>query len=184
MLPLVYENFENEADLAVTNNGHTVQFKLNTNPMPTITGGPLLGKYKFMQFHFHWGAHDEEGSENQVNSHSFPMELHVVFYSTAYGTFENATQHPDGLCVVSFLYSKSEEDNENYNQIINLLPRVNEVGNSAKGIDPIVLELLLTEDKEHYYTYGGSLTTPPCTEDVTWIEFKSTIPLSHKQVGI
>lgn len=35
-----------------------------------------------------------------------------------------------------------------------------------------------------YYTYHGSLTTPPCSEVVTWIDFKQSIPLSHAQVHI
>ncbi|GJQ68966.1 hypothetical protein Trydic_g6151 [Trypoxylus dichotomus] len=69
MLPLVYKDFDKEAGLSVTNNGHTTQFTLDTTSMPTISGGPLLGTYKLAQFHYHWGANDEEGSENQINNH-------------------------------------------------------------------------------------------------------------------
>lgn len=35
------------------------------------------------------------------------MELHMVFYRSAYGTIEEAVEHPDGLTVLSFLYSVS-----------------------------------------------------------------------------
>lgn len=44
------------------------------------------------------------------------------------------------------------------------------------------LELLLPAEKSQYYTYYGSLTTPPCSEVVTWIDYKKSIPLSHDQV--
>lgn len=36
---------------------------------------------------------------------SYPMELHMVFYNADYGGISEAIDHPDGLCVLSFLYS-------------------------------------------------------------------------------
>jgi carbonic anhydrase len=42
---------------------------------------------------------------------------------------------------------------------------------------------VLPEDRA-YYTYMGSLTTPPCTEDVLWMVFKQPIQISAEQVGI
>ena len=34
-----------------------------------------------------------------------------------------------------------------------------------------------------YYTYSGSLTTPPCSEGVTWYVLKSTSALSDEQLA-
>ncbi|KAK9695611.1 Eukaryotic-type carbonic anhydrase [Popillia japonica] len=182
MLPLLYENFETESILSATNNGHTVQLRFESSDAPSVTGGPLLGEYQFAQMHFHWGANDEEGSENKINNQSFPMELHLLFYSSSYGSVKEASEHPDGLCVMAFLYRKSLEDNPNYVELITLLPQVNDAGHSVTLEKPITLNKLLPENRKFYYTYGGSLTTPPCTEVVTWIEFKDTIPLSHEQL--
>jgi carbonic anhydrase len=36
----------------------------------------------------------------------------------------------------------------------------------------------LLPGKRGYYTFTGSLTTPPCSEGVTWFVLKSPVPLS------
>lgn len=47
--------------------------------------------------------------------------------------------------------------------------------------DPVCL---LPSNTEDYWTYHGSLTTPPLTESVTWIIMKQHIEVSHDQVGV
>ncbi len=44
--------------------------------------------------------------------------------------------------------------------------------------------IFFVEDKKSYWTYPGSLTTPPLFESVTWIVFKDPIQISQKQVLI
>jgi carbonic anhydrase len=34
-----------------------------------------------------------------------------------------------------------------------------------------------------YYTYSGSLTTPPCSEGVIWIELKQPVTVSRRQLN-
>lgn len=53
---------------------------------------------------------------------------------------------------------------------------------STSFVSPPTLREILPEDLVHYFTYNGSLTTPPCSEVVTWIDFKEPIQLSHAQV--
>ena len=45
----------------------------------------------------------------------------------------------------------------------------------------ISLDDFYSEDKD-YYNFEGSLTTPPCTEDVNWIVFKNQETVSKEQV--
>ena len=40
----------------------------------------------------------------------------------------------------------------------------------------------LPKNREHFYTYEGSLTTPPCTEGVQWVVLKESIELSKDQI--
>ena len=40
-----------------------------------------------------------------------------------------------------------------------------------------------TDDTRKYWTYKGSLTTPPCYESVRFIIFKSPLHVSNRQVA-
>ncbi|XP_018320641.1 carbonic anhydrase 2 isoform X2 [Agrilus planipennis] len=180
---LRFVNFDLKIEeVELHNNGHTVVLLIRHGPLPIILGGPLTGKYQFAQLHFHWGQNDAEGSENRINNGSFPMELHVVFFKASYGSFKEATEHPDGLTVLSFLYSTSRQSNPTYDKFVQMLPMVEKPKSSTIITNFPTFDDLTLTDRDAYFTYGGSLTTPPCSEVVTWIEFKKTIPLSHNQI--
>ena len=57
------------------------------------------------------------------------------------------------------------------------------LGKKSLGTDQFDLMKVLPKDLEHFYAYGGSLTTPPCTEGVQWIVLKEPIELSKAQIG-
>ena len=44
--------------------------------------------------------------------------------------------------------------------------------------------LLPPEPQRQYFTYMGSLTTPPCSEGVLWMVMKQPVPISPEQIGI
>ena len=73
-----------------------------------------------------------------------------------------------------------EEGNENefLSKWIDVIP---EKGGEFLSIDKIELIDLLPENKT-YYCYDGSLTTPPCTEIVTWIILKYSVEASVYQI--
>ena len=48
---------------------------------------------------------------------------------------------------------------------------------------PINFHSLLPKNLNKYFRYQGSLTTPPCTENVVWTVFREPIVISHRQVS-
>lgn len=181
--PLVFHGFDvAPKETNITNNGHTVFVTMDSEVTPTVAGGPLSGVYEYSQLHFHWGDNDTFGSEDMIDNHRFPMELHIVFFKQEYQNARTALNHPDGLTVLAFFFEIAPEDNPMYTEFIDLLGNVTESHQSARFEVPPSLKELIAEDLLHYYTYDGSLTTPPCSEVVTWIDFKEPILLSHAQV--
>ncbi|XP_011312114.1 carbonic anhydrase 2 [Fopius arisanus] len=178
---------DSQRDFYIENNGHTVMLKINSTKRPSIIGGPLGShEYVFEQLHFHWGANDHEGSEDLINNHSFAMELHVVFYKKTYKSLQEAIHHSDGLTVLAYFFEASDDDNHNYASIIDSLPDIEAVGSSTSLRNQHVMEEMLLPNPsvlQDYFTYNGSLTTPPCSEVVTWIDFKEPLRLSHNQIA-
>lgn len=145
--------------LHIVNNGHTIQ--VNYAPGSFITVGDK--RYQLVQFHFH------HPSEEHINGKGFEMVAHLVHAA------------PDGgLAVVAVLLDPGAA-NSVIGRIWPHLPAHEgpEVKLDHMQID--VTELLPADRK--YYTFSGSLTTPPCSEDVTWFVLKSPEPISQAQAN-
>ncbi|XP_013371724.1 PREDICTED: carbonic anhydrase 7 isoform X3 [Chinchilla lanigera] len=152
-------SYEVCTSLSITNNGHSVQVDFNDSDDRTVvTGGPLEGPYRLKQFHFHWGKKHEVGSEHTVDGKSFPSEMHLVHWNAKkYSTFGEAASAPDGLAVVGIFLEGTKAQFSCFNPKC-LLPA-----------------------SRHYWTYPGSLTTPPLSESVTWIVLREPISISERQ---
>lgn len=144
----------------VVDNGHTIQV--------TVGGGSsitLLGKrYDLVQFHFH------RPSEERINGKSFEMVAHLVHKAE------------DGrLAVVAVLLERGQE-HPLIQTIWNNLPLERNEDVMPPGV-AIDLAQLLPESRQ-YYTYMGSLTTPPCSEGVLWLVLKTPQQMSPEQMAI
>ncbi|XP_023247487.1 carbonic anhydrase 2-like isoform X2 [Copidosoma floridanum] len=189
---LVFSGLELPRTLLMINNGHTALLHASDNSRQTyMSGGPLNGAYVFEQLHFHWGENDREGSEDLINNHSFAMELHAVFYKKDYGSMNKATKYSDGLAVIAYFFEADSQDESNpmFATVVKALPEIEKVGTETKLPDGMKLGDLLDpigspdDWMQNYFTYNGSLTTPPCSEVVTWIDFKYPLYLSHAQIA-
>ena len=58
-----------------------------------------------------------------------------------------------------------------------------EKGDEVPVAAPMDLNRMLPEDRR-YYTYMGSLTTPPCSEGVLWIVMKQPVQASQEQIDL
>lgn len=172
--------------LNLTNNGHSVMLRPEglgqAKHPPAVYGAVLKDHYIMDTFHFHWGLRDYRGSEHRVNGIRYPMEMHIVHRKQSYSSVQEAMNHPDGLTVLAFFFQVREKDNSRLQPLVTKLHNVTLEGQSVHLDYKFTMASLLPQDREIYYTYRGSLTTPPCSEVVTWIVFPEPQFISYNQL--
>ncbi len=72
--------------------------------------------------------------------------------------------------------------NAELQHIVNELPKLRYKGSSVRSRWLLNLFNFLPGNPASYYMYKGSLTTPDCTEDVTWILLKEPQLVGNSQV--
>ena len=165
-IDLVDPDFHYEpVPLNLLNNGHTVQIPYAPGSYVVLDGK----RYDLLQFHFH------SPSEHAVEGKSRSAELHLVHQSDA-----------GELAVVAVLLrehdppiTSSVKELVEYRKLSQALPA--KAGDQVRTEKTINARLLLPE-KTTTYRYSGSLTTPPCTESVTWLVMTEPITLPVEQI--
>ena len=132
-----------------------------------VYGGGLMvmgRQYRLVRIHFH------HPSEFTVNGQSFDMEAQLLH------------QADDGSTAIVSVLLEQGTENSVIQAALNNLPLENgaEVAPPGQTIDT---SLLLPASKD-YYTFMGSLTQPPCTEDVLWMVLKQPQQVSSEQLSI
>ncbi|XP_060676626.1 carbonic anhydrase 14-like [Hemiscyllium ocellatum] len=162
----------------LSNNGHTVQLTL---PSAMYVHG-LSVPYRTTQMHFHWGSQDHpEGSEHLVDGERAQAEMHVVNYnSEKYRNVSEAMSKEDGLLVLGIRMEVGQDINPAYENILRYLDSIAHAGQEVT-IPSFDLQSLFPKQLDKYFTYSGSLTTPPCFQSVQWIVFHQPVRLSQSQ---
>ena len=145
--------------VTIENNGHAVE--VDVHPVSYIMADGV--RYNLVQFHFH------HPSEHTIKGKYADMEVHLVHRSA------------DGkTAVVAVLLS---EDRGNPNATLATLWEhlPTKPGQTEKIADMVNPGGLLPADRG-YWTYTGSLTTPPCTEGVQWFVFEQPLSISRDQL--
>jgi carbonic anhydrase len=143
----------------VIDNGHTVQVNLGAGNSIEVIGR----RYELVQFHFH------RPSEERINGRQFDMVAHLVH------------KDPEGrLAVVAVLLDRGSA-HAIVQTVWNNLPL--EKGEEVPARALLDVAALLPVDRS-YYTYMGSLTTPPCSEGVLWMVMKNPVPISAEQIAV
>ena len=57
-----------------------------------------------------------------------------------------------------------------------------EIANKSAKLKGLDVRKLFPLDLTEFWHYSGSLTSPPCTESVSWLVFKNPIQISSSQV--
>ncbi|RYY31124.1 MAG: carbonic anhydrase family protein [Chitinophagaceae bacterium] len=140
----------------IVNNGHTIQF--NVDP-----GSKLIANnktYDLIQFHYH------HKSEHTIKDKYYPLEVHYVHSA------------PDGKLAVVGVMFKEGAPNNLFNMFLQDFPAPMTTYSS-----PISFNLASLLPKNlRYYNYQGSLTTPSCSEIVSWHVIKGTVTASKQQI--
>ncbi|XP_063417001.1 carbonic anhydrase 2-like [Mytilus trossulus] len=174
-------NTIHDSRMTIVNHGKTVEVEvLDDNCF--ITGGGLHGRHIVKQFHFHWGNADHRGSEHDVNGKQFPMEMHIVSYSSRFRQYKDALNSTGALAVISFLIDIGGA-NTMFDEICDCFAQI--IREDDNVTMPIFsMTSLFPSPHDVYYRYYGSLTTPPCLESVIWTVFKSPISISKQQINL
>jgi carbonic anhydrase len=143
----------------VLDNGHTIQVNMAAGNSISVLGR----RYDLLQFHFH------RPSEERIDGRAADMVAHLV-HKDAEGR----------LAVVAVLLEGGSAQPVVQAVWNNLPLEKGEELAASVAIDPA--NLLPTDRR--YYTYMGSLTTPPCTEGVLWMVMKQPVQLSVQQIDL
>jgi len=144
----------------ITDTGRTVQVDVAEGNNISVLGR----QWQLVHIQFH------RPSEARVNGKTYEMSAHLVHRDYA-----------NNLAIIAVLMERGME-HPVIQALWNHMPL-----DTGMSVEPpnvaIDLTKLLPERRE-YYTYMGSLTAPPCTENVLWMVFKEPIMVSPEQIGI
>ncbi|MFC0240007.1 carbonic anhydrase [Rhodopseudomonas telluris] len=143
--------------LRIVNNGHTIQVNVDPGSSCMIDGV----RYDLLQFHFH------HPSEHLMGGKRFEMECHFVHKSA------------NGALAVTGVLIRPGSENGALKALFDQMPTSAGAEVRASGsVDPAAV----LPRSGGYFRYMGSLTTPPCSEGLTWTVFKEPIELSPAQI--
>jgi carbonic anhydrase len=157
-LPAIQFDYTPSA-LRIIDNGHTIMVSYDAGS--SIKVGDV--QYQLKQFHFH------RPSEEKIHGKAYAMVIHLVH--------ADAGGH---LAVVAVLLDPGKE-NALIRELWNHLPKEKEKETLLEGVKINAADLL--PKNRGYYTFEGSLTTPPCSEGVTWFVLKQSVPISTGEVA-
>ena len=142
----------------ILNNGHTIQVNYPAGSTISVNGH----EYELKQYHFH------SPSENLIDGKSYPMEGHFV--------------HADkdgNLAVVAVMFEEGAANPS----LAKAWPFMPKKAGLTKAFEKNASAWDILPGNKEYYRFNGSLTTPPCTEGVTWLVMKTPMTASKAQIA-
>ena len=143
----------------VVDNGHTVQVGVSGGNYITVQNR----MFELQQFHFH------RPSEERINGKAFEMVVHLVH------------RDAEGRLAVLALLLERGAPQATIQTVWNNLPL-----EKLETMQPTILldpaEMLPV--RRDYYTYMGSMTSPPCSEGVLWLVMKQPVQASPAQMAL
>lgn len=171
---VVFNRYNEKTSLDVYPNPYNlkIDYKSSTNPVASITIGSST--FKLLEFHFH------RPSEEAIDNRRFPMVLHLVHLKNEPGCEPG---NPGCVAAIAILIREgtpSQQTTDLLNTLFSHFPPP-----TGRQNVQISLEGLLPPNYVNagYWSYGGSLTTPPCTDNITFYVLKPTLVFSAAQIA-
>lgn len=157
--PLKFTYSAGAQEIAIVNNGHTIQVNYAPGSSVTVDGR----EFELKQFHFH------SPSENKIDGKQYPLEAHLV--------------HADkdgNLAVVALMF----EEGAPSAALTRLWEKMPANSGDKNPLPAGMSVVQLLPAQRDYYRYDGSLTTPPCSEGVRWLVLKRVATASKAQIDL
>ncbi|KAG0641808.1 alpha carbonic anhydrase [Tuber brumale] len=179
-VPLAENNtmttFPFSGEFTIEDDGHTI---LVTPQKPDDYKSVLGGQeYKLSQFHFHIS------SEHLLRHETFPLEVHFVHTKlndhkkiAVIGIFFNLVDNGAGDILLQSIYPKLDGLEK---------PMHRKKGEGEKPGDSFKVQMHSINnivDNSRIRSYPGSLTTPPCSEEVSWYVVEEPLGITVKQLN-
>ncbi|KAG2323960.1 hypothetical protein Bca4012_038299 [Brassica carinata] len=151
------------SNATIKNRGHDIMLKFEDGAAGSIKINGF--QYELQQLHWH------SPSEHTINGRRFALELHMV--------------HEDKngrMAVVTVLYKIGRADTfiRSLEKELEAITDLDDAEKHVRMIDPKQIKI----GSRKYYRYIGSLTTPPCTQNVTWSVVRKIRTVSREQVRL
>jgi carbonic anhydrase len=148
----------------------------DTSMSSTPKGSLVINSAKYNLHQVHWNT----PSENTIDGKSFAMEVHFVHQLDD----TKLVGACDGLAVIGLLYELGSalECNADLAKLWDLF-QVDVADSRFLGAHVDWNAKLQAEMDQGYYHWYGSLTTPPCTEGVSWNLLKRTEKVCPAQLA-
>lgn len=143
----------------VVNTGHTIELR----PLGDLTLTTPTGTYRLAQIHFH------TPSETRFAGKAYPLAAHFVH-----------EDHRGRVAAVVAVMYRLGKPNPQLANLFRTMPK--DGGQPVPMPGKVNIGGLLPKSLE-YYTFSGSLTTPPCTEGVQWYVIKRPLTVSGQQLA-
>lgn len=144
------------------NTGHSVAVEAS----PNYKGFVAIGNDRYTLDHYHFHS----PSEHVLNQRTYEAEVHFV------------NLNRNGKAVVLAVFFTLGAPNRSFQDMLDNMPVIPKTKHEGTGvrINPMAF---LPRNTNSYFTYAGSLTTPPCNEGINFYVFPQAITISSAQLA-
>lgn len=170
-------DYDQQVEFILRNTRHSIS--LTPVPLlaiPAIRLSWLDGEnvFELQEIHLHWGDDILKGSEHRLDGFQGAAEMHFVHYRRGIDK-KDLGIIPNSVVVLAVIIEPGMVDFNKLEIIVRGAANINGTNVEYVIEQPLLLTDLLPVNYQAFFTYEGSLTTPPCYEVVTWVVLRQPV---------